>query len=119
VKKGVTYRAVLALALLLCLLNNALCQEPFFRKISFSEGLPSSVVFDLMVAKNGRLFIGTEIGLVTYDGVKFKTFPFYGNKGNSIDRIKESKSGKIWCMNFANQIFQLKKDTLFNDTQLS
>jgi ligand-binding sensor domain-containing protein len=119
VKKGVTHKAFWAMAMLLCLPVTLFSQDPFFRKISYSEGLPSSIVFDLMIAKNGRLFLGTEIGLVTFDGVKFKTFPFSGNKGNSIDRIKESKSGKIWCMNFSNQIFQVKNDTLINDAQLS
>ncbi len=96
-----------------------LSQQPFYRQITFSEGLPSNVVYDLHVAKNGLIYLGTENGLFMYNGIKFKKFPFKTTMGNSIDRINESESGRIWCMNFSNQIFELKNDTLIPTVDLS
>lgn len=87
-------------------------QQPFIRSLSVKDGLPNQVIYDLYASKSGVIYIGSEIGLMEYNGISFTLHPFKGNKGNSIDNIQEDTEGNIWCMNFANQIFQLKNDTL-------
>ena len=80
-------------------------QEPFLRKISFLEGLPSDVIYDMYVSKNGLLYLGTDKGLVSYDGIHFTLFPFDENLSNSVNSIQEDEKGVIYCKNFSNQIY--------------
>ncbi len=87
-------------------------QEPFVRKISYVEGIPSEVIYDLYISKSGLLYLGTDKGLISYDGVLFKKKPFKENLGNSITSIQEDASGMIWCKNFANQVFNYKNGFL-------
>lgn len=90
-------------------------QEPLTRKISFMEGLPSDVVYDLFVDKNGLLYIGTDKGLITYNGVHFDQIGFSESLGNSISGLQQAPSGKIWCRNFANQLFYVSNGELIED----
>jgi len=90
-------------------------QEPLTRKISFLEGLPSEVIYDLFVGSNGLLYLGTDKGLITYDGVNFRHIAYKDNLGNSLNSIQEDRDGLIWSKNFANQLFTLKDDFLEED----
>ena len=95
-------------------------QEPFIRKISFLEGLPSDVIYDMYVSKKGLLYLGTDKGLVSYDGVHFTLYPFDKNLSNSVNSIQEDENGVIYCKNFSNQIYflsneRLNLDKAFND----
>jgi len=85
-----------------------IANEPFIQKVNYSEGLPSTTLYDLFTNKQGFLFIGSDIGLIRYNGLDFKLYPFEGNDGNAINAIQETKDGAIWAMNFSNQIFVLK-----------
>lgn len=87
-------------------------QQPLTRKISFLEGLPSEVIYDLFVASDGMLYLGTDKGLITYDGVNFKQIKYKDNLGNAINSIQQDKDGVIWCKNFANQLFTLNNELL-------
>jgi ligand-binding sensor domain-containing protein len=87
-------------------------QTPFYRKISFLEGLPTQVIYDSYVAKNGMLYLGTDKGLIAFDGIRFKEFPFNENLGLAVNSIQEDNNGVIWCKNFANQVFFLKDNIL-------
>jgi ligand-binding sensor domain-containing protein len=90
-------------------------QEPLTRKISFLEGLPSDVVYDLFIDKTGLLYLGTDKGLVTYNGVHFEEIGISESLGNSISSLQQDEKGKIWCKNFANQLFYLSNDKLEED----
>lgn len=91
---------------------NAKGGTPYIQKISGADGLPSQTIYDLYVSKEGYLYIGTDLGLIQYNGVYFKKFPFLGNTSNALNAIKEDANGTVWCMNFANQLFYLENDTL-------
>ncbi|WP_432672095.1 sensor histidine kinase [Flavobacterium sp. SM2513] len=90
-------------------------QVPLTRKISFLEGLPSDVVYDLFVDKNGLLYLGTDKGLVTYNGVHFEEIGIEESLGNSISSLQQDDQGKIWCKNFANQLFYVSNAKLTED----
>jgi len=90
-------------------------QEPLTRKISFLEGLPSEVIYDLFVDSNGLLYLGTDKGLISYDGVNFKHIKYKDNLGNSLNSIQQDEQGFIWTKNFANQLFILKGEFLEED----
>lgn len=96
----------------LFLTSTLFAQEPFVRKISFLEGLPTQVIYDCYVAKNGLLYLGTDKGLISFDGVRFKEYPFNENLGLAVNSIQEDSNGTIWCKNFANQLFYLDNSVL-------
>ncbi len=99
--------------------DNSFGQQPLTRKISFLEGLPSDVVYDLFVDDDGLLYLGTDKGLVTYNGVHFEEIKIQNSLGNSISSLQQSTEGVIWCKNFANQLFYLKDNRLFVDKNVS
>lgn len=94
-------------------------QEPLTRKISFLEGLTSDVVYDLFVDKSGLLYLGTDKGLVSYNGVHFEQIKIIQGLGNSISSIQQDQSGRIWCKNFANQLFVLENNQLLLDQNVA
>lgn len=101
------------MALFFSFLGNA--QEPFLRKMSFLEGSPSDVIYDMYVSKKGLLYLGTDKGLVSFDGVHFLLYPFDTNLSNSVNSIQEDTDGVIYCKNFSNQIYKLQNDRLCLD----
>lgn len=90
-------------------------QQPLIRKISFLEGLTSDVVYDLFVDHKGLLYLGTDKGLITYNGVHFEDIQIPQSLGNAITSLQEDQNGVVWCKNFANQMFYLKNDKLVHD----
>jgi ligand-binding sensor domain-containing protein/two-component sensor histidine kinase len=101
------------LFLLLMTISNA--QEPFTRKISALEGLPTQVIYGLYVSKKGMLYLGTDKGLISFDGIRYEIFPFQNTLGVSLNSIQEDNDGTIWCKNFSNQVFKLKNGYLVED----
>lgn len=83
--------------------------------MSFLEGSPSDVIYDMYVSKKGLLFLGTDKGLVSFDGVHFQLYPFDTNLSNSVNSIQEDTKGVIYCKNFSNQIYKLENDRLCLD----
>ena len=87
-------------------------QDTYIRKISFLEGLPTQVIYDLHVGDNGLLYLGTNKGLISYNGVDFTEYPIDNNIALSLSYIKTDKNGLLWCMNFSNQLFYLENNKL-------
>lgn len=86
--------------------------NPFYKRISALEGLPSQTVYYLFVAPSGLLYIGTEAGLVTYDGLRFELVENPFGKTQVISEIRIDAMGTIWCKNFSNQVFKLANNRL-------
>lgn len=103
------------LTFLLIVITGALqaqVDKTYIRKFSYTQGLTTQTIYDLYVDANGLLHMGTDKGLVSYNGVFFKTYPFQGNLALSVNSIQDDAKGKIWCKNFSNQLFYLENDTL-------
>lgn len=96
----------------------AQAQNPFIRKISYLDGLTSDVVYDLFVNKEGLLYLGTDKGLMTYNGVHFEQVGALESLGSSISSIDQDASGKIWCRNFSNQLFYVEDNKLVEDVRI-
>ena len=104
------------IALIFCIGNNkANAQSPYYQKISAGQGLPTSTIYDLFSAEDGYLYLGLETGLARFNGSRFKTYEIIENRSRSLNAIQQDKNGRIWCMNFTNQIFYLEEDTLRPD----
>ncbi len=81
--------------------NSAYCQfsnTVSFKRYTTSDGLPDNNVRSLMFDSNGFLWIGTEEGLVRFDGEEFLRFPMdpQFTTYNVINEILEDESGQLW-----------------------
>jgi len=65
------------------------------------ETLPSDVISSLLLAKNGTLWVGTKVGLVTHvSGNKFHSHPivFGGNSTPNVRRLYQDSNQGIWAL---------------------
>jgi ligand-binding sensor domain-containing protein/signal transduction histidine kinase len=91
------------------LMGNA---QPFLRKISFLEGLPSPTIYDMYSSKKGFIYLGTNKGLVKFNGAEFAKIPMAGKHARPVNNVCENEQKTIWCKNFSNQVFYVDYDTL-------
>jgi len=79
-------------------------QNVLYEQFTTSDGLPSMTTYEMVQDSNGILWIGTEDGLVSYDGVEFTTYPHPDLKDNDIIAISLSAEGYIYFFNLSNQL---------------
>ena len=61
------------------------------------DGLPSLEIYDILQDRKGYIWLGTEAGLVRFDGYDFKVFTTDdGLPNNDIIAIAEDSKGRIW-----------------------
>lgn len=74
--------------------------ERYFQKVwQMEEGLPNNIVTAILQTRDGFLWIGTQNGLVRFDGVQFERFAPEGASGpgaNRILQLLEDRSGTLW-----------------------
>jgi len=62
-------------------------------------GLPQTSVYSIAQTTDGYLWVGTELGLARFDGVRFTVFDRRHNPGlaaNDIERLLASRDGSLW-----------------------
>lgn len=77
--------------------NNA---QLHFNLLSVKDGMPEGTVTDLLQDREGYMWIGTQKGLVRYDGYKLKVYDF-GIKdpyGKIVQKIFEDSKGQLWTL---------------------
>src|SRR6218665_325977 len=72
-----------------------------FENLTVIDGLPENSVNCMIQDHLGYMWLGTQNGLVLYDGVKMKNFQSepknpYSLRGLQIRRLHEDKNGDIW-----------------------
>jgi ligand-binding sensor domain-containing protein len=89
-------------------------QTPYLQPIQYPYQIPTKTIYDMFSDKQGLLYLGTDKGLLRFNG-KFATPVAFADAYQSdITHIKQDEKGRIWGMNFARQIFYTEKDTLRN-----
>lgn len=91
---------------------DAIGQNPYLRPIGYPYQLPTNTIYDLYTDKIGRLWLGTDKGLLRFNGKNSNQIPFITTKQMEVTHLQEDKNGEIWGMNFASQIFYTQNDTL-------
>lgn len=100
---------------LFCLSNFQLyAQMPYIQNMQYPYQLPTKVIYDMNIDRQGILYLGTDKGLFKFDGKSSTQIPFKETRKAEITHLKEDKIGRIWGMNFAKEIFYLYDDTLRN-----
>jgi ligand-binding sensor domain-containing protein len=83
-------------------------QHPAAWQITDEDGLPSMDAYSVHQDTQGYIWFATELGICRYDGTSFKTFPTPMARSKAMSNLKEDKKGRIWFMNFSNQIFYIE-----------
>lgn len=118
--------AVLRLFLLSLLLwsmhlDTARCQSKTLRfgQISIEDGLPENSVWAMCQDRYGFIWMGTQMGLVRYDGKEMKVFNArFPDDGGEMKRLPpvirsmaEDPSGDLWVGGIAGQLFRFRRET--------
>ncbi|MGN6400797.1 MAG: two-component regulator propeller domain-containing protein [Flavisolibacter sp.] len=112
--------------LLLMLFSSAKCfaqnntSRHHFNLLSIKDGMPEGTVTDMLQDKQGYIWIGTQKGLVRYDGYKPKVYDF-GIKNPyhmHVSRIFEDSKGRLWAAVFNGlYMYDRAHDTFVNFQQ--
>jgi sensor histidine kinase YesM len=84
---------------------------------TIKDGLPSNAVYCIFKDSRGIVWIGTDAGLVKYDGLQFKTFTKKnGLAGNFSRDIKEDKFGNLWIACYGDGLTKFGNNNYTNYT---
>lgn len=79
--------------------DRRLLAQSIRQRWTYRDGLPQNVVHRLLVARTGYLWIGSQEGLVRFDGVRFQVFTALetpGLAGNEVNALVEDERGVLW-----------------------
>jgi ligand-binding sensor domain-containing protein/signal transduction histidine kinase len=75
------------------------------------EGLPQSTVTSIVQTRDGYLWLGTQNGLVRFDGVHFKVFNENNTpaiKNNRMAQLFEDRQGTLWVSGEQGELLSLR-----------
>ncbi len=101
----------------LFLAASILAQDPVYRLISKSNGLPSNSVYNLLQDKQGFIWMGHDKGLSRYDGKLFKQYASTTQQGRSLSNLNEA-GGTIWCQDFSGNFYHVRGDSVIKEQKL-
>lgn len=79
---------------------------PSFRHYTTEDGLPSSEIYSVIQDKKGNMWMGTDRGLVKFDGYEFRTFTTRdGLTDNTVFKLYEDVKGRIWMVTISGRVF--------------
>jgi diguanylate cyclase (GGDEF)-like protein len=91
--------------------NTPLLQDPRFASVNSDTGLNQNTINDLLLDKQGFLWIATGEGLSRFDGNEL--FIIHGDKGvltnNPVNALFEDEQGKLWLSSAGQGIFVYDK----------
>jgi ligand-binding sensor domain-containing protein/serine phosphatase RsbU (regulator of sigma subunit) len=87
--------------ILLCFFSEIFANNFDFKNYSVADGLSESTINVIHEDRNGFIYLGTENGLMMFDGIKFfnykmNIFDDLSILGNNIISLYEDKKGYIW-----------------------
>ena len=95
------------LFLAICGIASTFAQTPVLIPYSVENGLLSQKVFDLHLDHTGKLWIGTDIGIMAYDGYAFSEFTSEGLPSTAIRGIAEIDNS-ILAFNEIGELFEIE-----------
>lgn len=92
-------------------------QNFYSKQFNYLNGLPTMRIYNLFCADDGFIWIGSEIGLIRYDGVSFEVFSTEdGLPDTEVTQVFGDKQNRIWGITFNGKIFYLKDHKVYNET---
>ena len=83
--------------------------DRFLRSVDAGEVISGGIVTALVQGPDGLIWIGTQQGLVRYDGYTFERFRFDPDKpdslaGNYVRSLAFAKDGRLWIGTLGNGV---------------
>ncbi len=86
---------------------------PLFKHFTTEEGLSSSELYSVIQDKNGNIWLGTDRGVVRYDGYEFRTFTTQdGLTDNTVFYLHVDVSGRLWMFTYSGRVFYLQDEKI-------
>jgi two-component sensor histidine kinase len=82
------------------------------RVLNMENGLPSNEVYCITQDANGTMWMGTDMGLVKYDGNEMKVLIPETKSSISVLRFFVDYQNRMWLSTFRNGLFYLEGDSL-------
>lgn len=84
-----------------------------FNSYSFNElyDFEIETVYDIYQDEGANIWLGTNEGLVKFNGVDFTYFS-HKKYGKAVTEIQQGKDGRMWCSNFGGQLFFVENGVL-------
>ena len=97
----------------ICIAQSTQLNNLHFNRLSIKDGLPEGVIRATLQDKEGYIWIGTQAGLVRYDGYTTKVYQF-GIEDPlhcTIFSIYEDRSGELWVGTFLEGLYHYNRAT--------
>jgi ligand-binding sensor domain-containing protein len=101
-----------------------LTATPHYTAINYerNNGFPGNTIYNIYQDRQGYIWIGTDNGLVVFNGYEFKTYTTKdGLPDNEVFSINEDNTGRLWISMFVNEICYIWKGKIYtpdNDSLL-
>lgn len=97
---------------MLCFCRQAMAQTPYIRAVNYPYQIGTKTIYDLYVDTRGQLWLGSDFGLFRFNGKQAQAIPFEASRQTDFTHLKTDSYGKLWGMNFSNQLAYVSRDTL-------
>lgn len=89
-------------------------QEYIYRQFTTQNGLPTKTIYEIFCAADGFIWMGSDIGLIRYDGREFKLFTTDdGLPDTEVLHVFGDSENRIWGITFSNRIFYIQNEKVF------
>ncbi len=102
------YIKLVAILVFILMVFSVPAQHPYFWQLTEEDGLPSNTVYDLMEDTHGNIWMGTDKGLVKFNGQQFEYYVCESRKSLAVTNVNQDEQGRIWCSNFSYQVFYVE-----------
>ena len=91
-------------------------QSYYYKQYNYLNGLPTMGIYNVLCANDGYVWIGSEIGLIQFDGTSFNVFDTEdGLPDTEVTSLVEDGYNRIWCITFNKKVFYVKDNVVYND----
>ena len=92
--------------------SNSHAQKLIKLRYGANSDLQTNMIYDIFMSSSNNLYISTDNGLWTFNGLRFKQFKHASKYSNELSHIEEDASGRIYINDFNGNIFRLLDDSL-------
>lgn len=91
-------------------------QTFYFKQYNYLNGLPTMGIYNVLCTDDGYVWIGSEIGLIRFDGEKFKVFDTEeGMPDTEVTSLLADAQNRVWGFTFNRKVFYIKDNVVYND----
>lgn len=87
-------------------------QDPLFRILDKSAGLPSNTVYDIMQDDKGFMWFAHDEGVSKYDGFQFSSYSSPTQTSKPGSSLQKDKYGRVWYSNFDGYLYYVENESM-------